>query len=153
MVNKIMRSNNPALFFSRKEKDQIVSAIRKAERQTSAEIRIHLQLQFKGDSMLHARQVFERLRMHETKDRSGILILLGIRSHEFVILGDRGIHEKVSDEFWKTLAGDTAARLREDRFSEGLVEIIQRIGEKLKTHFPCERGDKNELPDGISYSL
>ena len=148
-----MRSNNPALFFSRKERNQIVSAIRKAECQTSSEIRVHLQFQFKGNGMLHARQIFERLHMHETKDRNGVLILLGIRSHEFVILGDRGIHEKVSEEFWKTLASDMAAKLREDRFSEGLVEIIQRIGEKLKTHFPSERDDKNELPDGISYSL
>ena len=31
MVNKVMRPSNPALFFSRSERNQIVFAIRKAE--------------------------------------------------------------------------------------------------------------------------
>ena len=153
MVNKVMRSSNPALFFSRSETNQNVFAIRKAEQKTSAEIRVHLESHFKGDGMNHTRRIFERLDMQETKDSNGVLILLGIRNHEFVILGDRGIYEKVSEAFWKTLADDVAAKLREDRFAEGLAHAIQKIGEILKTHFPFERDDKNELPDGVSHSL
>jgi len=148
-----MRPDNLALFFSRSERNQIVFAIRKAEKKTSAEIRVHLVPHFKGDGINHARHIFQRLDMHETKDSNGVLILLGIRNHEFVILGDRGIYEKVSETFWKTLADDAAAELREDRFSEGLAEAIEKIGEMLKIHFPFERDNKNELPDGLSYSL
>ena len=148
-----MRSKNPALFFSRSETHEIVSAIRKAEKRTSAEVRVHVESHFKEDGMNRARRIFERLDMHKTKDSNGVLILLGIKNHEFVILGDRGIYEKISEAFWKTLAEDVSEKLREDRFAEGLAEAIEKIGEVLKTHFPFERGDKNELPDGLSYSL
>jgi uncharacterized membrane protein len=39
---------------------------------------------------------------------------------------------------------------REGKFCEGLCWSIREIGEKLKTYFPIEKDDQNELPDIIS---
>ena len=36
-------------------------------------------------------------------------------------------------------------------FCEGICEVIRQVGEKLKSDFPVEDGDVNELPDEISY--
>jgi len=148
-----MRSKNPFLFFSRREKQAIVQAIREAERLTSGEIRVHLERGMKEEALAHAEEIFQRLRMTETKDRNGVLILLGLRKKQFFILGDRGIHEKVPSGFWDSIRNEMTPLFKEDRFAEGLVRGIRTVGEKLKAYFPYQRDDINELPDGISYSL
>jgi uncharacterized membrane protein len=41
---------------------------------------------------------------------------------------------------------------KNENYAEGLVEIIQKIGDSLKTHFPYNAAaDKNELPDDIVF--
>ena len=40
---------------------------------------------------------------------------------------------------------------KQGRFAEGLEQGILRCGEKLKTYFPYQSDDVNEIPDEISY--
>ena len=40
---------------------------------------------------------------------------------------------------------------KEGNFTEGLEQGILRCGEKLKTYFPYQTDDTNEIPDDISY--
>ena len=40
---------------------------------------------------------------------------------------------------------------REDRFTEGLIEGIGMVGERLKEHFPYKTTDVNELPDEVTF--
>jgi len=150
---KIVRDNNPGLFFSKKEKESIVHAIQQAEKQTSGEIRVHLERQFKGEVMAHAKEIFERLGMTKTDQRNGVLILLGLKSKRFVILGDKGINEAVPSGFWDDVVGSMTKLFKEDRFAEGIAEAVLKTGEKLKEYFPYQRDDINELPDEISFSL
>jgi len=153
---KIQRDNNPILFFSRKERKSILDSIRRAEMQTSGEVRVHLERQLRGETeeekFQHAKEIFEKLGMTKTEARNGVLILLGIKSKRFFVLGDTGIHEKVPGGFWDEIVHEMTAFFKEDRFAEGIREGIARIGEKLKTYFPYERDDVNELPDEISFS-
>ena len=88
--------------------------------------------------------------MTRTKDRNGVLIFLATGDKRFVILGDKGIHEKVPADFW-----DDSAKLMEDHFkkgdfAEGVAQAVLRAGEKLKVFSPHQADDKNELSDGIS---
>ena len=41
---------------------------------------------------------------------------------------------------------------RADRFTEGIVAAVKRVGDELARHFPRRPGetDRNELPDAIS---
>ncbi len=150
MVN---RKQHPKSFLTEEEKERIVLAIRKAEEKTSGEIRVYLGHEAKGDVINHAKKVFKKLGMAKTKHRNGILIFLALKNKRFAILGDKGIHEKVSADFWNQIASRLTKHFKEDRFADGIVEAILLAGDKLKAHFPHERHDKNELPNEIGRNL
>lgn len=148
-----MRSADPILFLSRSEKKRIVSVIKEAEQKTSAEIRVHLDHKINNDVLEHAKSTFQKLGMTHTKARNAVLIFISVRLRQFAVLGDVGIHQKVSECFWKEAAAEMENYFRVDRFAEGIVAAIDKAGEVLKRHFPRREDDANELRDGISYSL
>ncbi len=148
-----MRHYFPALFFSKKEKQRIQNAIQGVEKETSAEIRVHLERPRKGQEILdQAREAFERIGMTSTKDRNGILIFLCPETRRFAVLGDQGIHAKVSPRFWEEITHSMELHFRKDCFADGICGAIESIGEKIKKYFPREGSDQNELPDRVSYS-
>lgn len=149
----VVRSKDPFLFFSNKEKKRIVEAIRAAEKNTSGEIRVHLERKARPDFFEHAKDVFQRLGMTETELRNGVLIFIGIESKRFAILGDIEINNKVPAGFWDESARQMGGYFRADHFADGLVHAILDVGQKLRDFFPYQRQDLNELPDEISYSL
>ena len=144
-----MRKLHPKNFFTEKEKVQIAHAIRQAEHKTSGEIRVYLEHKSRGHVIERAKRVFEKLRMTHTEHRNGILIYFSLHDRNFAILGDRGIHEKVGDDFWKGAVSRMQVSLSKDDFVGGLEGGIREIGERLKKHFPRESEDSNELPDEI----
>lgn len=150
---KIQRSSNPVLFLSKAEKAQVTAAVRAAELKTSGEIRVHLERKMVGDVLVHAKKIFEKIGMTDTADRNGVLILLGVKCKTVVILGDSGINAKVPANYWDEEVRLLLGHFREDRFGEGLVTVIYKIGEKLQQFFPFDRQDVDELPNEISYSL
>ena len=95
--------------------------------------------------------IFNRLKMHETQQRNGVLIYLAIHNRKFAILGDEGINKVVEENFWNDVKDLMLSHFKEGRFAEGLEQGIQRCGEKLKTYFPYQSDDVNEIPDEISY--
>ncbi len=149
---KIQRSKEPLLFLSKQEKIEVVQAIQQAELKTSGEIRVHLERKIEGKPLTHGKEIFEKIGMVRTKERNGVLILIGVHSHRLVILGDTGIDEAVPEGFWDEVIALMIGHFKEDRFGEGLVAGIKTIGEKLCEFFPFERDDLNELPDELSYS-
>jgi uncharacterized membrane protein len=87
--------------------------------------------------------------MTKTALRNGVLIFIASEHHRFVILGDRGIHEKVPPGFWDEIAAKLTIRFKNGEFTDGIVEAINAAGEHLKQYFPRATGDVNELPDQI----
>ena len=146
----VKRAASPKKFFSSEEKERILQAIREAEGRTSGEIRVYLERRAKGDLMDAAKKTFERLGMTKTKKRNGILIYFSLTDQTFALLGDRGIHDKVKDVFWKEVAAVMEEAFLKQDFAGGLEAGIRKIGEKLKIYFPREAGDRNELPDFTS---
>lgn len=134
-----------------KEDRRVVEAIRQAELNTSGEIKVHIENFCKGDVEERSLVVFNRLKLNETKLRNGVLIYLAVRDHKFAILGDEGINKVVEDGFWNDVKDLMLSHFKENRFADGLEQGIQRCGEKLKTYFPFQSDDKNEIPDDISY--
>lgn len=146
------RDSEPKNFFSKEEEQKMIVAIREAEKKTSGEIRIHLERKIEGDLFVHAAKVFEQLGMTQTKERNGVLIFFVIQSHQFVILGDAGIHEKVRQGFWDDEARKMSDYFKRDQFVEGIILTVKQVGTKLQSYFPYQDRDINELPDVISYS-
>lgn len=143
--------SNAINILNREEDRRVVEAIKQAELNTSGEIKVHIENRCKGDVEERSIAVFNRLKLNETKLRNGVLIYLSVKDHKFAILGDEGINNAVEEGFWNDVKDLMLNHFREGRFTEGLEQGIQRCGEKLKTYFPYQTDDINEIPDEISY--
>jgi len=138
-------------FFSREQQLQIRDAIKEAEDETSGEIRVHIETKLAGNVLDRAAWIFDRIGMHETDNRNGVLFYFAVRSKEFAIIGDGGINSKVPDNFWDEIRNTILKYFRVGKYSEGLIEGILMAGRQLKEHFPHKKDDVNELPDEISF--
>ncbi|GAB1473045.1 TPM domain-containing protein [Bacteroidota bacterium] len=138
-------------FLTKEEQEQIVKAIESAELNTSGEVRVHLESICKGDPVERAVYIFDKLKMHKTKERNGVLIYIAFDSRKFAIIGDSGINAKVPDGFWDEEKEILLAALKEGRAAEGLVSVIDIAGKSLKEFFPYQKDDTNEQSNDISF--
>ena len=138
-------------FFTDQEQKDIVQSIADAELNTSGEIRVHLDNKCKGEVLDVASDQFKKLKMHETELRNGVLFYLSVSDRKFAILGDKGINETVPDNFWDSVRDTMLNHFKQQQFAEGLSKGIVMAGEKLKTHFPYQSDDTNELSDELSF--
>ena len=143
--------SNAITILNHEEDRRVVEAIKQAELNTSGEIKVHIENRCHGTVEKRSLVVFKHLKLNETKLRNGVLIYLAIKDHKFAILGDEGINKVVGDGFWNDVKDLMLSHFKEGRFTEGLEQGIQRCGEKLKTFFPYQSDDINEIPDDISY--
>lgn len=141
----------PSKFFSREQKERILQTVRDAELDTSGEIRVHIERSCKGEALDRAAYLFEKLNMHKTALRNGVLFYLAIEDHKFAILGDAGINAITPDDFWEVIRDGVMEEFKQGRYVKGLETGIRLAGEQLKAHFPYRKGDVNELPDEISF--
>jgi uncharacterized membrane protein len=81
----------------------------------------------------------------------GVLFYLAVEDRKFAVIGDAGINAKVPVDFWDTTKELMLKNFKEGKFTEGLSEGIIIAGKQLKTHFPHQKDDVNELPDEISF--
>jgi uncharacterized membrane protein len=138
-------------FFSKEQQAQILASVREAEKETSGEIRVHIESLLKGDLLDRAAWLFNKLGMAKTAERNGVLFYLAVDDKKFAILGDAGINAKVPAGFWDSISEILMKNFKEGKFTEGLSEGIILAGRQLKTHFPYNKDDVNELSDEISF--
>jgi len=145
-------------FLSTEEEAAIIEAIRIAEKNTSGEIRVHLEPKSISaeapnkqiDAFDRAAEVFDMLNMNNTKESNGVLLYVAVEDRTLVIMGDKGINDIVGQDFWDGTKDVIIKHFKNGDMKQGLVEGILKAGEKLKKHFPYQKNDKNELPDDIS---
>jgi uncharacterized membrane protein len=140
-------------YFSYNEQQAILEAIRQAEQKTSGEIRIYVEDRCRYvDPLDRAAEIFWGLKMDMTKDRNGVLVYVAMRDHQFAVLADQGIHEKVGQEFWNREVDIMKGHFLSAHPAEAILSVVKDVGSALQTHFPYDRGtDKNELPDDIVF--
>jgi uncharacterized membrane protein len=141
-----------AMLFSESEQKRVVEAINAAEMATSGEIRVHIE-QFcsESDVLERAKQVFAQLGMHRTELKNGVLFYLATKDRKFAVLGDQGINERVPEDFWNNVRDLMRTHFIKEAFAEGLSKGIEQAGQQLKTYFPRQDNDQNELSDDISF--
>ena len=101
------------------------------------------------DALQSAWQAFARLGMNQTAARNGVLIFIAPEARKFAIIGDEGIHQRCDPGHWEMLATEMTAGFKSQKFTAALVQVIEKIGHALATHFPRNQGDRNELPDDV----
>ncbi len=137
-------------FLSKIEEQQIVDAICMAEKNTSGEIRVHIEKTTSIAPIDRAVEVFYELEMNKTKDANGVIIYVAVKDKKFAIYGDVGINTVVPSDFWESTKNIIGNHFKNGNFKNGLVEGITKAGEKLKHFFPFQDDDTNELPNEIS---
>jgi len=137
-------------FLTYEEEQEIVEAIRVAEKETSGEIRVHIEKTTSMDPFDRAMEVFHLLKMDQTQLKNGVLIYVAVKDHTFIICGDKGINDVVAPDFWDSTKDIMAAHFKNGNFKQGLIDGIARAGEQLSNYFPWEHGDTNELSNEIS---
>ncbi len=142
---------NVQKYFTEENKLQITNAIRAAEMNTSGEIRVHIEKFCKVEVLDRAAYIFEKMEMHKTQLRNGVLFYLAVEDHRFAILGDAGINQKVPENFWEATKDLVLSKLKDGNLTQGLTSGILMAGEQLKAHFPYLKDDLNELSDEISF--
>ncbi len=139
----------PRKFIEHLRHEEIVAAIRDAEKKTSGEVRVFISHKETEDPVAAAQGHFLRMGMQNTRERNGVLIFVAPRSRRFAIVGDEGIHRRCGDPFWNELASEISGHFKEGHFSRGLLHAISKAGALLARHFPHPPDDKNELSDEV----
>jgi uncharacterized membrane protein len=141
--NKLLRSIDEV---------RIREAIREAEELSSGEICVSVSPLFWGNVEKAAQRAFVRMGMTQTRERNGVLFFVVPSRRTFVVLGDRGIHERVGQDFWHHVVSLVSERFHEGDFNGGLLKGIAAVGERLAEYFPHDVArDTNELSNHIDF--
>lgn len=92
---------------------------------------------------------FQSQGLHETAERTGVLVFVSLYERRAIVLGDKGIHEKVGEAHWaraRDLLLDGAAH---GRLCDGIVSAVEECGRVLAENFPARADDRNELADRL----
>jgi len=87
--------------------------------------------------------------LHETRDKTGILILISLFERQVVVLADSGINARVPEHTWDEVVALVLAGLKNGKACESLCAAITRCGELLCENFPRRDDDTDELPNLI----
>jgi putative membrane protein len=88
--------------------------------------------------------------LHETRDKTGILILISLFEHRVQVLADSGINAKVPEHTWEEIVSTIISGLKTGNTCNATCQAIERCGELLQENFPRKHDDTDELPNFIS---
>src|SRR5712692_389861 len=118
-------------FLTHEDLEKIKQSVIDAESRTSGQIRVHVEprvprtrLLRRGDPLERAKDVFTKLGMHRTRERHGVLIYLAVKDRKLAVIGDEGIHTRVSDEYWESVRDLMVERLRGGLLVAGIVAAV-----------------------------
>lgn len=87
--------------------------------------------------------------LHETRDKTGILILISLFERRVQVLADSGINAKVPEQTWDDVVERIVRGLKSDNPCNAVCNAVSHCGQLLAQHFPRREDDENELPNLI----
>lgn len=96
-----------------------------------------------------AMELFYKHQISNTKDHTGILICISLLEKQIVVLADKGINGKVTKNYWASIVALMQINLKKNDIKGAVTEAFKNCSEELAKHFPIQKDDKNELPDGV----
>jgi len=141
-------------FFDDDDFLRISNKISETELITSGEIRVSIKeektfAERNSDIRELAESEFYKLNMHQTRDKTGILLFFLLGERQFYILADKGINEKVDHTVWEHVSKEIQDKFRNGYFSNGIVSGISSVGKLLSEYFPIKPDDTNELTNKV----
>lgn len=87
--------------------------------------------------------------LHETHDRTGVLLCASPAERYAEVIADAGIYAKVSPDHWKQTIAALTQAARAGDLAKGFERAIGLAGAVLAEHFPATGHTINELPNRI----
>ena len=134
---------------------RIAETIEEVEAVTNAEIRLSIREdrdEAEADLSMKdlALKEFASLKMHETKDRTGVLLLIVFDEHKFYILGDEGINRRSDPETWTDVAQTLSAHFKEGKFEAGVHAALRTLKAHVREFVPKSDDNPNELSNEVT---
>lgn len=133
------------------DEQRIVRAIADAERGNRGEVRVHLEARCPTRAPLErAATLYRALRLHTTRDDTGVLLYVAHRSRLAAVWSGAGIHPRADAKFWQGVTDAVAKGFREGTAADGICGALATIGELLREHVGGDDVAGNEMPDALS---
>jgi putative membrane protein len=85
--------------------------------------------------------------LHQTEERTGVLIFASLAERYAEIVADAGINAKVAPDVWDRAIAALVAGMKDGRPAEGFIAAIEQSGAVLAQHFPPGTLARDELPN------
>ncbi len=120
---------------TRAARERIARAIRQAESGTTGRVMVRVVPDAEVEPYELARAEFLRAGLHHGERGNAALILVAPKAKKFAILGDRELHARVGETFWKNVVAEMEPYLARNDLDAGIVHAVARIGSELHAHF------------------
>lgn len=87
--------------------------------------------------------------VHQTRDRTGVLVFVVEDERMAEIVADEGIHQKVKPVVWAAAIDALVAGVARGEVAQGFEAAIAKCGEVLAEHFPPRPDDIDELANRL----
>ena len=87
--------------------------------------------------------------LHQTENRTGVLIFASVAERYAEIVADTGINSKVTPAIWDNAINTLVNEIRNGRPGDGFVAAIEQCGAVLAQHFPPGALKRDELPNQL----
>jgi putative membrane protein len=87
--------------------------------------------------------------LHNTENRTGVLIFASLAERYAEIVADAGINAKVTPEVWDGAIAALIAGIRRGDPAAGFIAAIEACGPVLSRHFPPGTLARDELPNRL----
>lgn len=147
-------------FLSSDQRREIADAISRAESMTSGEIRV---LVVAASSVLpkfgkkdqkealrrRAIKEFSKLGIHNTRDKTGVLVMVSIEERMVQVLAGSGINAVVPEDTWPSIVRCITDGIKSGNPAQGISLAVADIGRMLSEKFPLQSDDANELSNAV----
>lgn len=99
---------------------------------------------------LRAERAFAKHVVSQTRERTGVLIMVSLLEHQIYVLADQSIFQRVPSDRWSSVIEAAVIRLKGGDIVGGLCQGIQESGTLLAAVCPGRPGDN---PDELSNDL
>ncbi len=99
---------------------------------------------------LRAERAFAQHGLAQTRERTGLLLMVSLLERQVYLLADHSLQERISDEQWQKVVAVIVERIKVDDLAGGLCRGIEAGGILLACACPPPDGDNpNELSDAV----
>ena len=137
-------------FFEEQFSIQVEKAIEEAELLTSAEFKLHIEESCNEDLLDRAAFVFSELELHKTQLRSAVLLYVSVNDRKISILADAGAKAHLSEEILSQCLSSLINDFKSGNYAEGIRSCFLTIASALKSSFPYQENDINEISNKVS---